>query len=71
MPPMMLWLTVMLLCVSVAQGHEYYSGKCPDFSPMRNWDWERFKGDWWAALKMNSRSSCIRYNYDVDEDGVR
>ena len=70
MPSMMLSLTVMLLCVSVAQGHEYYSGKCPDFSPMSNWDWERFKGDWWAALKMNSRSSCIRYNYDVDEDGV-
>ena len=68
--PTMLSLSVMVLSVSMAQCHEYYNGKCPDFSPMENWDWSRFTGDWWAALKMNSRSSCIRYNYGL-EDGER
>ena len=70
MRPMMLSLTVMVISASVVQCHEYYSGKCPDFSPMRDFDWGRFSGDWWAALKMNSRSSCIRYSYDL-EDGER
>ena len=67
---MMLSLTVMVVSASMVQCHEYYSGKCPDFSPMGDFDWGRFSGDWWAALKMNSRSSCIRYNYDL-EDGDR
>ena len=67
---MALSLTLVLLGVSVSRAHEYYSGRGPDFRPMEGWEWARFTGEWWAALKMNSRSSCIRYNYQL-EDGER
>jgi len=30
---------------------------------MANLDWQKFSGDWLVVFKMNSRSSCIRYNY--------
>jgi len=64
-------LTTLLTIVSLVSGHEYYNGKCPDFSPMQSWDWSRFTGEWWVALKMNSRSSCIRYTYSGTNNGKR
>jgi len=51
-------------------GHEYYDGSCPEFTSMEGFDWSRFTGDWWTILKMNTRSSCMRYSYGVD-DGER
>ena len=51
-----------LWCLAVS-GHEYYSGRCPQFVPMASLDWQSFTGDWWVVFKMSSRSSCIRYNF--------
>merc|ERR1712154_632271 len=58
-------LAPLLVIVSLTsvRSHEYYNGRCLTFSPMANLDWQRFTGDWWVVFKMNSRSSCIRYNY--------
>ena len=60
-------MLVPLLCLSLwcqaVSGHEYYSGRCPQFVPMASLDWQRFTGDWWVVFKMSSRSSCIRYNF--------
>ena len=58
-------LAPLLVIVSLTsvRSHEYYNGRCLTFSPMPNLDWQRFTGDWWVVFKMNSRSSCIRYNY--------
>ena len=57
-------LLVMIALTSV-RAHEYYNGRCLKFVTMADLDWERFSGDWWVVLKMNSRSSCIRYNYST------
>merc|ERR1712154_288139 len=59
-----------LWCLAVS-AHEYYSGHCPQFVPMASLDWQRFSGDWWVVFKMNSRSSCIRYNYDTSSGGQK
>merc|ERR1712154_520506 len=58
-------LAPLLVIVSFTsvRSHEYYNGRRLTFSPMANLDWQRFTGDWWVVFKMNSRSSCIRYNY--------
>ena len=56
-------LVPLLLSLSLARAHEYYNGRCPQFVPMAGLDWQNFTGDWWVVFKMNSRSSCIRYNY--------
>jgi len=56
-------LLVILSLTSAVRSHEYYNGRCLSFQPMANLDWQRFTGDWWVVFKMNSRSSCIRYNY--------
>jgi len=61
-------LLLLHLCLALhgaSEAHEYYDGACPDFPPMENLDWSRWAsgGVWRAALKHNSRSSCIRYEF--------
>ena len=66
--PLLLSLTLSWVTVT---GHEYYNGRCLSFVPMAGLDWQRFSGDWWVVFKMNSRSSCIRYNYATSSGGQR
>ena len=54
---------LLILSLTSVRAHEYYNGRCLKFIPMSGLDWQRFSGDWWVVFKMNSRSSCIRYNY--------
>jgi len=61
-------LLLLHLCLALhgaSEAHEYYDGACPDFPPMGSLDWSRWAsgGVWRAALKHNSRSSCIRYEF--------
>ena len=56
-------LLLLSLSLTTVRAHEYYSGRCLRFAPMANLDWQKFSGDWLVVFKMNSRSSCIRYNY--------
>ena len=65
LPLLSLWLGT-----TSVSAHEYYNGRCPDFVPMSNLDWQNFTGDWWVVFKMNSRSSCIRYTF-ANTGGVR
>ena len=38
-----LWLLFLPLLASKSWGHEYYSGQCPEFPPMKNFVWEKVK----------------------------
>ena len=60
--PCVALLILSLVNVSVL-GHEYYNGLCPNWTPMQAFSWDAFEGEWRAAFKMNSRSSCIRYTF--------
>jgi len=60
------YLPFYLICLSSILGHEYYSGSCPQFLPIQQLDWARFKGVWSAAFKHASRSSCIKYEFQGD-----
>ena len=64
--PFNMKLLLLHLCLALhgaSEAHEYYDGACPDFPPMGSLDWSRWAsgGVWRAALKHNSRSSCIRW----------
>ena len=66
--PFNMKLLLLHLCLALhgaSEAHEYYDGACPDFPPMGSLDWGRWaSGDVWrAALKHNSRSSCIRLGW--------
>ena len=67
---MLCWVTSCLL-ITLVTGHEYYNGRCPQFPPMENFQWSKFSGEWWVALKMNSRSYCIRNSYGVEDNERR
>merc|ERR1711934_1016956 len=66
--PFNMKLLLLHLCLALhgaSEAHEYYDGACPDFPAMESLDWGRWAsgGVWRAALKHNSRSSCIRYEF--------
>jgi len=65
--------TVLLVVVVVGQvvGHEYYPGRCPALPPVEELDWGRWRGEWRVALKHNTRSSCVRYEYSGGEEERR
>merc|ERR1711974_364196 len=74
--PFNMKLFLLHLCLALhgaSEGHEYYDGSCPDFPPLGSLDWTRWSsgGGWRAALKHNSRSSCIRYEFSGEDGGER
>jgi len=64
---------VLLSCVGFAFAHDEYRGKCPTFTPMQGFDWNRFKdGRWYAVEKFDTtQSKCITYNFQEDENGFK
>merc|ERR1712215_476323 len=60
---MILSITTLLALLPLIPGHEYYNGVCPHTPHMETFHWEQFRGQWWVAFKMSSRSSCIRYTF--------
>jgi len=61
------------LCVVVAFAHDEYRGKCPTFTPMQGFDWNRFKtGRWYAVEKFDTtQSKCITYDFEEDDSGFK
>jgi len=66
-----LLLLLLSLSLSSVTAHEYYNGRCLRFVPMADLDWQKFSGDWLVVFKMNSRSSCVRYNYATSSGGQK
>merc|ERR1712018_881024 len=66
-------LLALLSCASFVFAHDEYRGKCPTFSPMQGFDWNRFKnGRWYAVEKFDTtQSKCITYNFQEDENGFK
>jgi len=69
----MLRFLVLLICFGLAFSHDEYRGKCPTFTPMQGFDWNRFKdGRWYAVEKFDTtQSKCITYNFQEDENGFK
>jgi len=69
----MLKFFVLLSCLGLAFSHDEYRGKCPTFTPMQGFDWNRFKdGRWYAVEKFDTtQSKCITYNFQEDENGFK
>ena len=59
-----------LLLASKSRGHEYYSGQCPDFPPMKNFVWEKVKIPAGSYLILNNtpHSVCPWYLVCDQED---
>jgi len=64
----------LLLALAAGPGsaHEIYPGKCPDFTPMQGFDWEKFSATpWYVTHKFSTRSSCLTYDFKVDALGFK
>ncbi|XP_023325326.1 uncharacterized protein LOC111699024 isoform X3 [Eurytemora carolleeae] len=52
--------------------HEIYPGKCPDFTPMKQFDWTKFSsGVWYVIQKFDTKSSCLTYEFKTDNLGFK
>jgi len=72
MEPNLVWLLLVALLASKSWGHEYYSGQCPQFPPMKNFLWEKFApGTWFVTRKTGTTSSCLTYKFAKDQNGFR
>jgi len=59
-------------CLSLVNGHEYFPGQCPNFTPMSGFNWDKFSsGLWYVTQKFATRSSCLTYEFKTDELGFK
>merc|ERR1719154_48810 len=62
----------LLLIVGAVFGHEINPGKCPDFNPMKSFDWEKFSsGVWYVTQKFDTKSTCLTYEFKTDNLGFK
>lgn len=69
----MIKLFGLLFCAVFVIAHDEYRGKCPTFTPMQGFDWNRFKdGRWYAVEKFDTtQSKCITYDFQEDDAGFK
>ena len=81
---MKIWISLLPLLASKSWCHEYYSGHCPEFPPMKNFLWEKVcwlwncshnpqfaRGTWFVTRKTGTSSSCLTYKFTRDQNGFR
>jgi len=72
MKQLALRMALISIFASKSLAHEYYSGQCPQFPPMKSFVWEKFApGTWFVTKKTGTTSSCLTYNFAKDENGFR
>lgn len=66
-------LYVLLLFVGVVFAHDTYMGRCPKFTAMKGFDWNKFKrGPWFAVEKFGTKQGkCLTYDFQEDDFGFR
>merc|ERR1712025_1019294 len=53
-------------------GHEYFPGKCPKYTPMEGFEWDKFSsGVWYVTQKYNTKSTCLTYEFGRDGSGIK
>merc|ERR1712025_123764 len=53
-------------------GHEYFPGKCPKYTPMEGFEWDKFSsGVWYVTQKYNTKSTCLTYEFGSDGSGIK
>lgn len=61
-----------VLCLGIVTGHELYPGKCPDFNPMKEFNWEKFSSNvWYVTQKFDTKSTCLTYEFKTDNLGFK
>jgi len=62
----------LLFSVGTVFGHEINPGNCPDFNPMKSFDWEKFSsGVWYVTQKFDTKSTCLTYEFKTDNLGFK
>jgi len=68
----MFLLLLPLLSFSLVSGHSFFTGKCPNFPPVQNFDWRQFSdGIWFVTQKFSTSSSCLTYKFKTDKFGFK
>jgi len=58
--------------ITFVSSHEYFPGKCPNLTPMSDFDWNKFSdGIWYVTRKFNTKSTCLTYEFKTDAEGFK
>merc|ERR1712227_980365 len=73
--PKMMFLFALLFISAMKNNfvlcHSFYRGQCPQFTPMDNFDWDRFSGAWFVTRQFATRSSCVINAFQTDDTGSK
>ena len=65
---------ILFYCLSIAllwtlaNGHVFRLGQCPEVEPMADFEVDRFLGEWFIIQKFRSASDCVRENFTKVDD---
>jgi len=57
------------VCWDVATAHTMGLGSCPKVEPLKDFNMEKFMGEWYVIQKFATSSSCMKYNFTQGSDG--
>ncbi|KAJ1523856.1 hypothetical protein ONE63_010412 [Megalurothrips usitatus] len=63
-----LLLTGVLALAALAAAHKYHTGSCPTYTPLKDFDMNKFLGDWYVYQKTDSSDKCLVNNYALDPE---
>lgn len=70
--PLLLLVVVVVLYSPLNTAHEFFEGKCPEFTAMPGFEWNKFaQGIWYVTHKFATKSSCLTYEFKTDEIGFK
>merc|ERR1711962_1347220 len=67
----LLRMALISIFASKSLAHEYYSGQCPQFPPMKSFVWEKFApGTWFVTKKTGTTSCSILQRKPIEEPDI-
>merc|ERR1712213_263755 len=65
-------VVIITMMMTLVTCHEYFPGQCPNFTPMQDFDWDKFSsGIWYVTRKFSTKSSCLTYEFKTDSEGFK
>jgi len=61
-------MAVLMLHIAPSSSHTMGLGSCPRVSPIKDFDMDKFMGEWYVIQKFATSSSCMKYNFTRGSD---
>jgi len=57
--------------LALGNGHTMGLGSCPRVEPLKDFDMDKFMGEWYVIEKFSTASSCMKYNFTKEDGKLR